>query len=517
MSGRFVFECPVKTWDLAQGAFALDVSEAAAPDGFCALFERVLTEPFGVLLDSAAARSSLCRRSVIAIGPHAVLMARSSPLLAADQAELELWRWGDERFGVAPQVQRWQGAPFAELERLLAAERVPPEVRAQAPDGFVGGAVGIVGYDAARWLERLPQHAQRDLDLPELCFLFVDAVLLFDHDTQLACWVISARGADRGQAQARCRARLARFRARFADVARPAAPATARVGAVRCHADAAGYADMVRAARDHIFAGDAFEVCTSHRLEAAFPRDRVSAWALYRALRAQSPAPFACCLLTPEWSLLSSSPERFLQLTLAGWAESRPIKGTRPRGATPAQDAELRRELEESEKDRAENVMIVDLVRNDLGRVCAVDSVHVPELMIVEAHPRVFQLVSSVRGRLESDKSAVELFTACFPPGSMTGAPKIEAMKIIESLEPYRRGLYAGAVGYFDIGGALDFSVVIRSFVLSEGRCTFSVGGAVVADSDPDGEYAESMDKARALLAALDSERARLDEAADPR
>ena len=151
--------------------------------------------------------------------------------------------------------------------------------------------------------------------------------------------------------------------------------------------------------------------------------------------------------------------------------------------------------------------MIVDLVRNDLGRVCAVDSVHVPELMVVEQHPSVFQMVSTVRGRVEQGVSAVELFCACFPPGSMTGAPKIEAMKVIDALEPVRRGIYAGAVGYFDLGGALDFSVVIRSFVLSQGRCTLNVGGAVVADSDPQAEYRESMDKARALVAALDDER----------
>jgi para-aminobenzoate synthetase component 1 len=260
---------------------------------------------------------------------------------------------------------------------------------------------------------------------------------------------------------------------------------------------------MVRSAQAEILAGNVFEVCTSQRLEAPFPRDRTATWALYNALRTENPAAFACCVLTPWAALLSSSPERFLQLTAEGWAESRPIKGTRPRGGTPEADARLRDDLATSEKDRAENIMIVDLVRNDLGRVCAVDTIHVPELMTVEEHPSVFQLVSTVRGRIEEGVSPVQLFTACFPPGSMTGAPKIEAMKVIDALEPCRRGIYAGAVGYFDLGGALDFSVVIRSFVISGDRCTFSVGGAVVADSDPDSEYRESMDKARALIAAL--------------
>jgi aminodeoxychorismate synthase component I len=359
--------------------------------------------------------------------------------------------------------------------------------------------------------------------LPELCFLFVDVVLRFDHTTGLAEWVVSARGRDQAQARSRCAALLAAHSERWARGASAQAEAVRsqarcpEVGAVHAYADEQEYAASVRAAQAHILAGDAFEVCISQRLEAAMPSSRAAAWALYRALRAESPAPFACCVLTPWASLLSSSPERFLQLGADRWAESRPIKGTRPRGADAAEDESLKRDLETSEKDRAENVMIVDLVRNDLGRVCAVGSVHVPELMVVEAHPRVFQLVSSVRGRLEDGISPVALFCVCFPPGSMTGAPKIESMKIIDDLEPYRRGIYAGAVGYFDLGGAMDFSVVIRSFVIVGERYTFSVGGAVVADSDPVGEYRESMDKARALLAALEAERARGDEAADPR
>jgi aminodeoxychorismate synthase component I len=460
---------------------------------------------------------------VIAFGPRAVFVARSSPLLAAGLAEIELRTWGERRFGPAEDVRRYQAAPFDELERMLADAQLPAEARAQLPEGFVGGAVGFVGYDAARLLERLPERAARDLDVPELCFLFVDVVLRLDHKTRVAEWVASARGRDQAHARSRCAALLADYSERWARGASTQTVAAApgarcpEVSAVHAYADEEGYAASVRAAQDHILAGDAFEVCISQRLEVGLPSSRAAAWALYRALRAQSPAPFACCVLTPWASLLSSSPERFLQLGTDRWAESRPIKGTRPRGADAAEDEALMCDLATSEKDRAENVMIVDLVRNDLGRVCEVGSVHVPELMVVETHPRVFQLVSSVRGRLEDGVSPVALFCACFPPGSMTGAPKIESMKIIDDLEPYRRALYAGAVGYFDLGGAMDFSVVIRSFVIVGERCTFSVGGAVVADSDPVGEYRESMDKARALLAALEAERARGDEAADPR
>lgn len=526
------------TWnDVSGDSFALDVQVAdeqpVGPSSFHTLFARVREEPFAVLLDSASddAAAQPSRQSIIAFGPRAALVAWSSPLTAAGEAELELHVWADDRSGPAADVRRYRGAPFAELERLLQQASVPAAVRAQVPLRFVGGAIGFVGYDAARFIERLPDRAQRDLKLPELCFAFVDAALVWDHATALARWVVSARGASPEDARARCAIRMKRVRERFSrpEVAAsgpgPAASAdsescmasSASIGRVHAYADAALYAEMVRSARARIVAGDAFEVCTSHRLEAAFPCDRGAIWRLYEALRAQSPAPFACCVLTPWASLVSSSPERFLSLSADGWAESRPIKGTRPRGASREQDALLQHELRGSEKDRAENVMIVDLVRNDLGRVCAVDSVHVPELMLVEAHPHVFQLVSTVRGRIDAGVSAVQLFAACFPPGSMTGAPKIEAMKIIDALEPYRRGIYAGAVGYFDAGGAMDFSVVIRSFVISDGRCTFSVGGAVVADSDPEAEYRESMDKARALLLALEQLRGRADEAADPR
>jgi para-aminobenzoate synthetase component I len=500
----------VFVWDAAQGSIALDVHVVGtlpADAEFHRYFERVVGDPFAVLLDSAAVGSRFSQRSVIALEPEAVLVAWGSPLLAAGLAQLELHTWGQDRHAAA-EVQRYEAEPFAELERLLEAQRMPADLRAQLPDGFVGGALGFVGYDAGRWLERLPERAQRDLDVPELCLLFVDSVLVFEHDTRVLRCIARARGSDDAQARARCAERMASLRARFA--AAPLAHAGEPVGAigeVQAGLDARAYAAMVNAAKEQIALGNVFEACVAQRLEAAFPAQRSAAWHLYLALRAESPAPFACCIATPWACLLSSSPERFLQLSAQGWAESRPIKGTRPRGQNAEHDARLREELATSEKDRAENVMIVDLVRNDLGRVCAVDSIHVPELMVVEEHPSVFQLVSTVRGRVEPEVSAVQLFCACFPPGSMTGAPKIEAMKVIDALEPVRRAVYAGAVGYFDLGGTLDFSVVIRSFVISGGRCTISVGGAVVADSEPDAEYRESMDKARALLAALERTR----------
>jgi len=477
------------------------------------------SEAFAVLLDSAA----LGDASVWVVGPAAVLAAWERPGLAHGQAQLSRWRWDDaRRFDAEPEVEEFVGPAFAELERMLAAWAFPMELRGLAADvPFVSGAVGIVGFDAGRFLERLPGRAARDVAAPAFCFLFADAVFVHSRARATTELIVTGRAAHESAARRACSALQAQMLERLArQPAESTTPRRVRVGPVTAHADAVTYAQTVQSAREHILAGDVFEVCTAHRLTAAYAGD---AQPLYAALRAVNPAQFAGYLATPWACLVSSSPERFLSLDAMRQAESRPIKGTRPRSADPVQDARLRAELAASEKDRAENVMIVDLVRNDFGRVCEVDSVHVPQLMIVEEHPSVFHLVSTVRGQLAPNKSAVELFCACFPPGSMTGAPKVEAMKLIDALEPYGRSWYAGALGYFDARGSMDFSVVIRSFVLSHGCGHFSVGGAVVSDSDPDAEYAETMDKARPLFEALarvrvvtdDAEQA--DEPANPR
>jgi aminodeoxychorismate synthase component I len=261
-----------------------------------------------------------------------------------------------------------------------------------------------------------------------------------------------------------------------------------------------GYVRRVERAKNHIARGDAFEVCLTAMLEATFPHD---AWELYRELRRANPAPFAAWLDLPEGAVVSSSPERFVHVGADRIAESRPIKGTRPRGRTEKDDARLARELASSTKDRAENAMIVDLVRNDLGKVCQFGSVEVPELYAVERYPTLHQLVSTVRGELANGRDAVDLLSACFPPGSMTGAPKIEAMTILEAPEPVERGVYSGALGFIDASGTMDASVVIRSAIVTNGKVSVGVGGAIVADSDPAAEHAEALLKAKAVANAI--------------
>jgi para-aminobenzoate synthetase component 1 len=255
--------------------------------------------------------------------------------------------------------------------------------------------------------------------------------------------------------------------------------------------------------REYIRAGDIFQANLSQRLEAPLTE---SPWALYTRLRAINPAPFAAYLDFDGVRVMSASPERFLRVDHERRVEARPIKGTRPRGLSPAHDAALGRALADSAKDRAENLMIVDLLRNDLSRVCRPGSVRVPELFAIEHYSTVHHLVSTITGVLEPGCDAVDLLCAAFPGGSITGAPKVRAMEIIAELEPSRRGVYCGAIGYLSRTGALDTSIVIRTYLALRDRVYFSVGGGIVADSDPEREYEETLDKARALIQALTGE-----------
>lgn len=259
------------------------------------------------------------------------------------------------------------------------------------------------------------------------------------------------------------------------------------------------YVAAVEKARQYIIAGDIFEVNLSQRFEAELS---TTPYELYRRLRQVNPAPFACYLGFDEVSVVSASPERFLRVH-GDWVETRPIKGTRPRGKTPEEDEALANELVSSVKDRAENIMIVDLERNDLGRVCRFGTIKVTELAILEVFPTVFHLTSTVEGNFREGKNCIDLLKATFPGGSITGAPKVRAMEIIDELEPTRRSVYTGNIGYLSFNGDLDLNIAIRTFLVKGSKAYFQVGGAVVYDSDPEAEYQETLDKARALINAL--------------
>jgi para-aminobenzoate synthetase component 1 len=262
-----------------------------------------------------------------------------------------------------------------------------------------------------------------------------------------------------------------------------------------------GYVDTVRRVKDYIVAGDIFQANLSQRFQTGWTEPPFE---LYRRLRRRNPAPFAAYLGYGELAVLSASPERFLRLHEdRRHIETRPIKGTRPRGLGPMHDAALGRALAESEKDQAENVMIVDLLRNDLSRVCRPGTVRVPELFALEHHPTVHHLVSTVVGEIQPGAGAVELIRAAFPGGSITGAPKVRAMEIIAELEPTQRGVYCGSIGYVSATGAMDTSIVIRTYLALRGQVYFQAGGGIVADSDAELEYRETLDKAKALIDTL--------------
>ncbi|MFL5332533.1 MAG: aminodeoxychorismate synthase, component I [Geminicoccaceae bacterium] len=445
-----------------------------------AAFEVVRGQPWPVLLDSARVDPRLARWSYVAADPFLQLTSKDGRITLGERS--------------------FTGDPLAVLQRALAHYRLDHDPALPMP--FQTGAVGWFGYDLAHHLERLPHPAVDDMAFPDLALGFYDVMLAFDRLERRA-WILSS-GWPEGTPEAamhRRRARADQLAARL-EGATTLAPEEADPPVVpRSNYTRAGYEAAVRRVVEYILAGDIFQANLSQRFLAELPPGW-DAWQLYRRLRRRNPAPFAAYLELGEVTLASASPERFLELR-GRPVETRPIKGTRPRGATPADDARLGQELLASEKDRAENVMIVDLLRNDLSRVCRDHTVLTPEICALESFATVHHLVSTVTGELRPGLDAVDLLRATFPGGSITGAPKIRAMEIIAELEPTARGPYCGAIGWLGADGWMDSSITIRTFASKDGRVVFQAGGGIVADSNPAAEYEETLDKARALIEAL--------------
>lgn len=464
---------------------------------FCepeALFASLASLPFALFLDSATAGpdkdpSLHGRWSHIAIDPFLTLTKKD----------------GVVRRNREPVSAGAFDTLAAELERVrLAADwaeedGLPP---------FTGGFAGFLGYELGRELETLPARKPwgEGTPPPDMALGAYDCVLAFDHIAKRAFIVSTGLPETTPAARAvRAEARAARWRARLAlnpalpplhwpDQATPASAVTAGV-------DRETYEGLVQRTVDYIHAGDVFQANLSQRFAARL-QNGDDPFTLYRRLRTLSPAPFAGFFNFGGGALLSSSPERFLASD-GRQVETRPIKGTRPRGRTTREDAALARDLAASEKDRAENVMIVDLLRNDLSRVCEDGSVRVPALCELQSFANVHHLVSRVDGTLAPGKTSVDLLRACFPGGSITGAPKVRAMEIIAELEDRPRGPYCGSLGYLGFDGAMDTNISIRSMVIMEGRVTFRSGGGIVADSNPSAEYEETLAKASGLKKAI--------------
>lgn len=448
------------------------------------LFHALAPEPFALFLDSSTAGAGRDpalhgRWSFIAFDPFDRLV-----LHVADGAR-----------------------PFGILKEKLAA--LPPLAPSSGLPPFSGGAAGFFGYGLGRTLERLPPEAKPfatdDQHLPDMALGFYDTVLAFDMTARRAFIVSTGLPEREPEArEARARQRLAAMHARLKVLPRIAAPAHAAASEIRSNFTRTGYERAVARIIEYIHAGDIFQANLSQRFETRLaPGD--SAYALYLRLRAASPAPFSSFFNFGEGAIVSSSPERFLSCR-EGIVETKPIKGTRPRGTTPEEDRRLADELLHSEKDRAENVMIVDLLRNDISRVCADHSVTVEKLCELESFANVHHLVSTVRGQLRQGQTSADLLAACFPGGSVTGAPKRRAMEIIAELEPTTRGAYCGAIGWLGADGGMDTSIAIRTMVVKGDRVTFQAGGGIVADSGPAAEYEETLAKARDMHRALGME-----------
>lgn len=387
------------------------------------------------------------------------------------------------------QVQSLPGDPFDILEAILAQRKIP-----RSPDGplFPGGFFGYCGYDLAGHIEQLPRQARRDRPVPELWLTWVDTSATYDQQQQRLTLSSLDPQLDLAELEAQVLTAL--------QTPLPAAPAHAEE-LPQPVLSQAEFERRIAKARDYIAAGDIYQANLSCRFDGRY---QGSAAVLYARLRQVNPSPFACLLRSPGLEIISSSPERLVSLH-GGIAETRPIAGTRPRGYTPPEDDQLGAELLAHPKERAEHVMLLDLERNDLGKVCKPGTVEVDELMVLERYSHVTHIVSNVRGELRDDLGPFALLRATFPGGTITGVPKKRCMEIIDELEPVGRGSYTGSAGYISATGDMDLNILIRSFQKFGEELTYQVGAGIVADSDPEREWHECLAKGMALRRALEA------------
>ncbi|MDP9268464.1 MAG: anthranilate synthase component I [Acidobacteriota bacterium] len=456
-------------------------------------------EPYAFLLESVEGGERIGRYTFLGARPYMVVTARGDELRVAHMKSDHV----RSRRKAAKSIRKPKQSVFEVVAGLLAEHRVA-QVAGLPP--FTGGAVGYFAYDAVRRLEKLPARAQDDLHLPDCVLMFFDRLLAFDHVKHQLHLIatVDVRGQKPRQAYDRAvreldemeRALLAGIAKRHGAGRKPIAkPLKPRATTPR-----ARFLKSVGKVKDYIAAGDVFQTVLSQRLEL---EPGVPPFDIYRALRAVNPSPYMYFLRLGETHVLGSSPEMLVKVT-GRQLEYHPIAGTRPRSPDDAEDRRLEQELRHDEKERAEHVMLVDLGRNDLGRVSEYGSVEVRNLMYVERYSHVMHLVSHLVGRLRPELSALDAFAACFPAGTLTGAPKVRAMEIIEELEPVRRGVYGGAVLYADFAGNLDSCIAIRTMLMQGKRAYVQAGAGIVADSVAESEYEECVNKASAVIRAVE-------------
>ena len=440
---------------------------------------------YAFLLESVEGGEHVGRYSFLGKDPFLILTGRDGRTIV-------------DRAGSTTESER----PFIDTLRSLMADYQSPFV-AELPR-FTGGAVGYFGYGASSWFEPvLGDLGKSDDGADQAGFMLFDTVLAFDHVQHRILIIANARITADDDLESLYQFACAKIAFLERELERGLSHERRAGGEkidVRSSYTKAGFEEHVRAAKEHIAAGDIYQVVLSQRFEADVT---VEPFTVYRALRHVNPSPYMYFIRMGGVSVVGSSPEMLVRVE-GSRVETHPIAGTRPRGRTDEEDMRLAEELKRNEKERAEHVMLVDLGRNDVGRVCKYGSVRVPQFMGLERFSHVMHLTSIVEGRLSDDHDRLDALVSCFPAGTVSGAPKVRAMQIIRELEPIPRGLYAGAVGYVDFAGNLDFCIAIRTIIMSKGKAYAQAGAGIVMDSNPTAEYEETRDKARALLKALD-------------
>jgi anthranilate synthase component 1 len=452
-------------------------------------FRKIDSGKYAYLLESVEGGGKWGRYSFLGANPSRVFRCKGRSVTILKDGQVEQERQVDN--------------PVIALKEIIAPYRPVPM---EGLPRFFGGAVGYFSYDMVRFFEELPSKTTDDLNLPDAVFMLTDTILIFDN-VSLKIKVVSNVHLDEGRDPAQEYERaVERINLIIDDLRKPMEHPPLEMN------DSCGmeftsnfskedYRDVVKRCKEYIRAGDIFQVVPSQRFQAAVSGDPFT---IYRALRNINPSPYLRYLKLDDFCLVGSSPEVLVRVE-DGEVIVRPIAGTRPRGKTPTEDRKMEEELLADPKERAEHIMLVDLGRNDVGRVSRAGSVRVEELMIIERYSHVMHIVSNVVGALSADKDIFDVLAACFPAGTVSGAPKIRAMEIIEEMESTCRGPYAGAVGYISYSGNLDTCITIRTLLIKDGVAYVQAGGGVVADSDPEAEYFETVNKAKALIRAVEA------------
>jgi anthranilate synthase component I len=439
------------------------------------------------LLESVEGGEKIARYTFLGCNPFLIIRASGETI--------EILRHGriTKRRGILTEVIQ----KLTERFKAVKLPGLPP---------FCGGAVGYFSYDAIRWVEEIPQKGQDELQLDDALLMYFSNLLAFDHVQQqiliISNVILDEESSDLG---AKYQKALQEIQTLEELLEEPATIPTFgapenRSLEIRSNFSKSGYLKAVQKAKEYIKAGDIFQVVLSQRFSTTITADPFN---IYRALRIVNPSPYMFFLKCQKNCVIGSSPEMLVRVS-DGKASYRPIAGTRPRGATDAEDALLDAELRADEKEKAEHIMLVDLGRNDLGKVCEYGSVEVEQMMIIEKYSHVMHLVSSLHGQLRPEVNRFSALMSCFPAGTVTGAPKVRAMQIIDELEPHKRGVYAGAILYLDFSGNLDSCIAIRTLVTKEGKAYIQAGGGIVADSIPEKEYQETINKSRAMIKAVE-------------